>query len=215
MEKKRMKWLFIGDSITDVGRSYEREDDLGQGYVSIISEKINKAYPSSEIEIINRGISGNKISDLNQRIEKDCLALQPTVLSILVGINDTWHNVDGSGFGTATETKRFKDAYHQFLRKATQAGIQKIVLIEPFLLPIPADRKLWRVDLDPKIQAIRELALEFKTAYLPLDGLINSLGIQEGFMKYAQDGVHPTELGHQLIADEWLTKIAPQFLKEG
>ncbi len=89
----------------------------------------------------------------------------------MIGINDTWHNIGTSSFGTPEATATFASDYWQFLQQVTESGIKKILLLEPFVLPYPADRKQWRKDLDPKIHSIRELAAEFGCDYLPLDGL--------------------------------------------
>lgn len=209
MTKEKIKILFIGDSITDVDRKREEYYDLGSGYTSLIARELKVTYPEFDFEIINRGVSGDKIEDINNRIDADVVSLKPDIVSVLVGVNDTWHNVDSPDFGTAQEAARFKTAYAKFLRTLTQSGVKDIILIEPFLLPIPADRKTWRIDLDKKIHAIRELANEFNTTYLHLDGLFNSLGIKDGYETYADDGVHPTPAGHQLIASHWLNELAP------
>lgn len=89
-----------------------------------------------------------------------------------------------------------------------ESGIKKIVLMEPFVLPEPDDRRSWRSDLDPKIHLIRQLAKEYQAVFVPLDGTLNSLGISYGYEKYTgDDGVHPTLLGHDTIANIWIETV--------
>lgn len=209
-----MKILFIGDSITDVGRTQTKYGALGHGYPLLISGALTKGYPTEAIEFFNRGISGNQVSDLKTRFETDCLALNPDVVSILIGINDTWHTVGTKQFGTPAAAEKFETDYREILNQLKQARVKKIILLEPFVLPYPADRKTWRCDLDPKIQIVRKLALEFDTLFVPLDGIFNQLGIRYVFDKFTLDGVHPTPAGHQVIAKQWLTAAFSEWLFE-
>lgn len=209
--KINKRLLFIGDSITDVERNRDDSHDLGKGYPAIIAQELAFSYPEYAFEVLNRGISGNRISDLNARIEADCLALQPDIVSLLVGVNDTWHNVEGETFGTEEEASRFREEYETFILALKTAGIEDIIVIEPFLLPIPTDRLTWRHDLDQKIHIVRELAHKHQLHFLHLDGLFNAYGIKDGYAEYADDGVHPTLAGHQLIASHWLSEVAPDL----
>ncbi|WP_165003444.1 MULTISPECIES: SGNH/GDSL hydrolase family protein [unclassified Enterococcus] len=210
----KQRILFIGDSITDTGRIREDPADLGKGYPLLLAGKLSVAYPASTFECINRGISGNKILDLKHRWFEDCLSLQPDIVSILIGINDTWHHVDAQKmFGSAKAAADFEKVYREILDELHEAGIRKIVLLEPFVLPEPKDRFSWRVDLDQKIQVVRKLAQEYQTVFVSLDGFLNELGIRDGFSKYTgEDGVHPTITGHEVIANRWLEAVISNHL---
>ncbi|MGM0124936.1 hypothetical protein IGI37_002330 [Enterococcus sp. AZ194] len=204
--------LFIGDSITDVNRNREELHDLGHGYPFLVAATVAKGLPGLSCEWINKGIGGNKIADLKNRWQEDCLALQPDVISILIGINDTWHNTDSPEFGSKEEALRFEQIYRQLLEQIRKETNAMIVLMEPFVLPEPKDRLTWRKDLDQKIQVVRMLAEEFQTIFVPLDGKLNALGIAHGHEHYTgNDGVHPTLAGHAVIADSWLK--ATQFIQ--
>ncbi|MCM3782626.1 SGNH/GDSL hydrolase family protein [Neobacillus mesonae] len=196
--------LFIGDSITDCGRNYENINDLGRGYAMMVAAELNLRYPEKQIKFINRGINGNRVTDLEQRWEKDCLSHNPTWLSIYIGINDTWRWYDSK---VETSADEFYRTYRELLVRTKEHTNAKIVLIEPFVLPVPEDRKRWRVDLDPKIHAIRELAREFGTYYVPLDGLFAQASTKAEPAFWAGDGVHPTDAGHALIAKAWLDAV--------
>ena len=91
-----MKVLFQGDSITDAGRDYADPHHLGDGYPKYAAEAIRDRFPDETFEFINLGISGNRTTDLLERWQKDCIAVQPDVLSILIGINDTWRRYDSN-----------------------------------------------------------------------------------------------------------------------
>jgi acyl-CoA thioesterase I len=192
--------LFQGDSITDAGRSRENTADLGFGYPALVAAWYSALFPAKNVRFINRGISGNRASDLLARWQTDCLDLKPNLVSILIGINDTWRRYD-SNDPTSTET--YQTNYRAILEQCARSGAQ-ILMLEPFLLPIPPDRKGWRVDLDPKIQAARELAREFGAAYIALDGVFAEAAARRDPAFWLPDGVHPSLAGHALIAQAWL-----------
>lgn len=197
--------LFQGDSITDAGRNRELFDNLGFGYAMMAAAWFSVLYPEKQVQFINRGISGNRVRDLRSRWEKDCLELQPTLISILIGINDVmrWYDC-----GDATTLEEFENDYRYILTQ-TKKHLQnvKIIICEPFVLPIPEDRKKWREALDPKINIVRKLAQEFHTFYIPLDGIFARAAAQRPPEFWTPDGVHPTPAGHALIAQEWLKTI--------
>lgn len=199
-----LKVLFQGDSITDAGREYENDAVLGHGYAAMVAAFYSAAHPERHIRFINKGISGNRTRDLCVRWENDCISLQPDVLSVLIGINDVWRRYDKDDPTTCDE---FKDNYRRILTDAVDAGVAHIILLEPFLLHVNDERKSWREDLDPKINAVRELARDFSAALIPLDGLFAAASAHRNPAFWAADGVHPTQAGHALIAQNWLDKV--------
>lgn len=195
--------LFQGDSITDAGRSRENDAEMGAGYPTLVSAWFSAAYPQKNVRFLNRGISGNRASDLKARWQKDCLDLKPVWVSILIGINDTWRRYDSND---PTPVEVYRDNFRSIL-EATQKSGAKIIILEPFVLPVPDDRKTWRVDLDPKIQAARELAREYKTIYVPLDGIFAEASTRRSSDFWTPDGVHPSTAGHALISQAWLRAV--------
>jgi acyl-CoA thioesterase I len=193
--------LFTGDSITDCGRNRDDAANLGLGYPALAGAHLQSRLASPELKIFNRGIGGNRVRDLLARFDSDLLALKPTVVSILIGVNDTWRRYDS---GDATDAKAFERDYRTLLEKIAQTVKARVVLLEPFLLHVPADRFTWREDLNPKIDATRKLAVEFGAELLPLDGLFAQAATQAPAGYWAADGVHPTAAGHALIAETWL-----------
>ncbi len=202
--KKGDTVLFQGDSITDAGRGREN-DTLGWGYANYTAALFNSLYPELEVKFINRGISGNRTSDLCDRWQDDCIDLKPDVLSILIGINDTWRRFDSN---TPTTDEQYYENFKKILISTRkELGDISIIILEPFVMPYPEDRLAWREDLDPKIQKARQLAREFGAIYIPLDGIFaqNSIAVHPSY--WAADGVHPTDAGHALIARHWIDAI--------
>ncbi|MBI4927007.1 MAG: GDSL family lipase, partial [Anaerolineae bacterium] len=151
----------------------------------------------------NRGISGNRAVDLHARWKADCLELHPDWVSILIGINDTWRRYDSHD---PMPLDGFAQHYRAVLEKTRRSGAQ-IIVLEPFLLPIPEDRRAWREDLDPKIQVVRDLAREFASVYVPLDGIFAAASVERRCDFWLPDGVHPSQAGHALIAQHWLKAV--------
>lgn len=193
--------LFQGDSVTDCGRSRENLSDLALGYPGIIAAILNAKHPQNKLTFINRGVSGNRVKDLKARWTEDCVALKPDLVSILIGINDTWRRYDSND---ATSAEEYKETYREILARVKNETGAKLIVLEPFVLPFPEDRKAWRVDLDPKIAAAREVAVEFGAVYIPLDGIFAAASTGKPHAFWAADGVHPTFNGHMLIAQKWL-----------
>lgn len=198
--------LFQGDSITDAGRTANKDPNvLGGGYPLFVNAMFHAENPGRHVRFINRGISGNRARDLRARWEKDCIDLHPDILSILIGINDTWRRYDSND---PTTPEKFEEDYRWILdRTRTALPNTEIVILEPFLLPEPADKQIFREDLDPKIHVARRLAAEFQTQYIPLDGIFAAAAIASGSQRWSGDGVHPSHEGHALIAEHWLESV--------
>lgn len=196
--------LFQGDSITDCGRNREDHRSLGSGYPLLAAGLFGAAHPGKNVTFLNRGISGNRVKDLSERWDTDCLALEPSVLSVYIGINDTWRRYDADD---PTSVESYEEEYRKLLDRAWAVSKPKLVLVEPFVLPHPADREAWREDLDPKIAAVRRIAREYNAAYVALDGLFAQASTKAPCEFWAEDGVHPSPAGHALIAKAWLEAV--------
>ncbi len=196
--------LFQGDSITDCGRSREDDTQLGQGYAALIAAWLAAARPKDRLRFVNRGVSGNRVADLKRRWSEDCIALRPDWVSILIGVNDTWRRYDRDD---PTSVEAFTADYRAILQRVREEIDAELVLLEPFVLPTPEDRRAWREDLDPKIAAVRDLAIEFEAHLIPLDGPLHAAAAHRGAAFFARDGVHPSLAGHSLIAQQWLRTL--------
>jgi len=196
--------LFQGDSITDAGRDYLNPNHLGYGYSLMASAWFQALYPEKQVRFLNRGISGNRAIDLAERWQEDCLDLRPTWISLLIGINDTWRRYDQND---PTSLEAYETTYRSLLQKSIVDLGARLILCEPFVLSVPADRDLWRVDLDPKIAVVRKLAREYGAILVPFDGLFAQASTRRPPEFWAEDGVHPSEAGHALMAQSWLRAI--------
>jgi acyl-CoA thioesterase I len=188
---------FIGDSITDCGRRDDAVLGLGEGFVRIIHDALRPR----GVRVINRGIGGDRTGDLVARWRPDCLDLRPDVLTIMVGINDTWYRFDSDD---PTPAEVFEKNYRHLITTAMNELDAQIVLIEPWLLPVDPDQQAWREDLDPKVDVVGRLAAEFGLTLLPLGAILRGEAASRTNSALAADGVHPTPLGHQVIAQAWL-----------
>ena len=198
--------LFLGDSVTDCGRDRSDLHGLGDGYPLYVAEGWRKALPDSKTEFINRGISGARSGLLLERYEEDCKQYSPDVISVLIGINDTWRCFDSSD---PTSTSKFEDNYRALLCNIRRDFPKaKLIMLEQFLLHTDPAKKRWHWDLDPKIQVTRALGAEYADLYIALDGYLNGLamsGVGEAVL--TADGVHPTQNGHRVIAAKWLRTL--------
>lgn len=192
-----MKILFQGDSITDCGRDRADIHNLGDGYPKFAAELIKKAHPETEFEFINLGISGNQTKDLVERLQSDFIDINPDLVSIHIGINDTWHRAaERNWLGHDV----FEAQYRKVLTEIKEKTNAKILIIEQFLLPVE-DKLFFREDLNPKIDITRKLAREFADFFIPLDGLMAQACVSKGADHWSGDGVHPNDNGAKFIAD--------------
>ncbi len=205
-----MRILFQGDSITDCHRVYEDPNNLGEGYVVYTVDAIKKAFPDIDIEFINRGISGNRTENLLSRVDEELIDLQPDIVTILIGINDTWHKYM---IDLETTIDYFRSNYETVLKRIKSETNAKIVMLEPFLL-YNMDKDYMREDLNEKIDCVRKLAMQYADAFIPLDGMFVAANI-EGTpnVELSPDGVHPDTKGKKLIA-EALAPILCRFIEE-
>jgi lysophospholipase L1-like esterase len=196
--------LFQGDSITDAGRSRDNDAQLGGGYANFIAAWLSARHPELNLTFLNRGISGNRIYDLESRWDDDCIALQPDWVSILIGINDTWRRYDSN---VPSPVEEFEACYRRLLERTVNETPARLILLEPFVLPTPPDRVAWREDLDPRIDAIRRVARDYQALYVPFDGLFAAACTRQAPAFWAGDGVHPTQAGHALMAQAWIQAV--------
>ncbi len=206
-----MKILFQGDSITDADRNRADIHDLGKGYPRYAAEFIAREHPETEFEFIDLGISGDQTKDLVARLEDDFIAIQPDLISIHIGINDTWHraaNRDWLGNDV------FEANYRKVLTAIKEKTNAKILIIEQFLLPVP-DKEYFRADLNGKIDITRKLAREFADYYIPLDGLMAQAAIDKGAYHWSDDGVHPNANGAEFIGKLYADAFSKMIVSEG
>ena len=201
-----MKVLFYGDSITDAGRNRETTLPnvcLGYGYPTIAAGKMYEK-DLGKYDVYNRGISGNRTVDIYARIKKDCWSIEPDVLSILIGVNDIWHDIGDHPNGV--EPERFERIYRMILADTIERLPKtKIILCEPFALYAEANREIGDIinALPTYTRIVKKIAEEFKLPLVLLQDKLTEAGEKHGNTAILQDGIHPTVKGASVIAEEW------------
>ncbi len=197
------KILFFGDSITDAGRDYQSdvsENALGFGYVA----QVSKLLADKDYQIINRGISGNRVVDLYARIKCDVWNLEPDVLSIYIGVNDLWHEL---AVKNGVDVERFEKVYRMLIEDTKKRLPNvKMMLISPYVIKGEATKDQWSMwaELKDYEAVVEKLAGEYGICYLALQPVFDENVTKDGEQTYSLDGVHPVEAGVKLIANEWL-----------
>ena len=210
MLKKPKTILFQGDSITDGGRNREGNPShhLGQGYPYIIASLLGNRLAEEGMRFVNRGISGNRVSDVYARWNEDAISIQPDWLSILIGVNDAWRIMNGLPTGV---TDRFERVYRHLLTETKEVlPDTTLILLEPFVLKGGATEQNWegwRAKLDTYGHITHELAQEFGAVFVPLQAAFDRAAERAPAEYWLHDGVHPTAAGHDLIAGEWLAAV--------
>lgn len=203
--------LFQGDSITDAGRERMRQHanaagSFGSGYAFLAASKILEENPSKDLSIYNRGISGNKVFQLADRWQRDCFDLHPNILSILVGVNDYWHTLDGKYTGTV---ETYEQDYRQLLvlTKKMIPDVQ-LVICEPFaVLGASAVTEKWFPDFDAYRVSSKKMADEFDAVFIPYQAIFTEALNYAPGNYWTADGVHPSMAGCSLMAEAWLKAV--------
>lgn len=219
IKNENLIFLFQGDSITDGnrGRNNDPNHIMGHGYAFSIASRVGADFPKKHLSFYNRGISGNTITDLNARWQKDTLDIKPDVLSILVGVNDVDSAIRQKDVLT---TARFEEAYRMLLNvtKEQLPGCL-LVICEPFILPIGRVKDNlgeWKTEMQ-KIQSIvARLAKEYSAVFVPLQTVFDNAAARVTPEYWIWDGIHPTVAGHELITRQWLKQVGKKidFLKK-
>ena len=212
-------WLFQGDSITDGnrGRNMDPNHIMGHGYAFAVASRIGADFPAAGHVFYNRGTSGNTIPDLKNRWQTDTLDIQPAVLSILIGINDTAASVENKP-GTQTADD-FETGYRELLTevKTAMPGIL-FVLGLPFVYPVGKRKEnwaLWKEGTQQRAERVKKLAKEFNAVLVDYPAVFDKAITQAPAEYWIWDGIHPTVPAHELMAREWVKQTSNrlQFLK--
>ena len=202
-----MKIIFFGDSITDCDRDRNDENSLGTGYVKILSDKLYPLYPDTDIQLINKGITGNEVCDLLARVQSDVIDLNPDAVVIMIGINNVLHKFK---YGKELNFKQFEHDLKELLTILKESGIT-IIFLEPFLLPAP-DKRRMRSLFDEELKIISKVASDIADEFVAYDEMFNGLSESIPYTEYSLDGVHPTHRGSRLIADTAIKAIRKHLL---
>ena len=200
-----MKILFQGDSITDMGRSRENDDHVGTGYPILVKANLGFEEPG-KYKFVNRGISGNRVTDVYARIKNDIINLKPDVMSILIGVNDVWHELKESPNGV--DADKFYKIYDMLIEEVKEALPDiRIMIMEPFVLKACATESNWEYfDTEVKKRAVmaRKIAEKYGLTFIPLQAGFDELCKSAEPSYWLSDGVHPTTMGHEYIKSQWI-----------
>jgi len=203
--------LFIGDSITDCGRDRYASagspgDHLGDGYVSLVHSALTSIYPDYNIQVLNRGVSGDTIRDLKARWPSDVLRLQPTWLSIMIGINDVWEHFDPSFEGTTRiDPDEFAGTLDDLIRQ-TEAARHGLILMTPYYLETRADDPM-RALMDRFGQVVRQAAENHNAVFVDAQSAFDHFLAWLAPSALASDRIHVNQPGHMILARAFLDRI--------
>jgi lysophospholipase L1-like esterase len=212
--------LFQGDSITDAGRKRSDNDPnsqpaLGNGYAWLAASEILVDWPDEQLKFFNRGVSGNKVHQLAERWDADCLELKPDVLSILIGVNDFWHKLKHNYDGTL---EKYETDYRALVKRTKEALPNvKLVIGEPFALklgevdengkPVGAVDDAWFPEFDGYRAAAKRVAEEAGAVFIPFQSIFDTAMKYAPAKRWAGDGVHPAPDGAALMAHWWMKAV--------
>ncbi len=206
-------FLFQGDSITDANRDDENQDNfgLGCGYAFLLASDIEKN-KKGQIKFINRGKSGDRITDVYVRIKEDIINLKPDYMSILIGVNDVSHELTQ---GCGVTPKKFRKIYEMLIEEIKEALPDiKIIILEPFVLKGSATNELWaqfNSEVRKLAEISKEIAEQFKLKFVPLQKEFDKVSSDGDTRYWSVDGIHPTSAGHQIIKEK-LQKAIEEIL---
>jgi lysophospholipase L1-like esterase len=198
--------LFQGDSVTDCGRDRAATDAntagaLGSGYPLLVTAAALAAHPDRGLKFYNRGVSGNKVPDLEERWVHDTLELKPDVLSILIGVNDFWHKLSKGYTGTVED---YETQYTALLIETRRALPNvRLIILEPFVLRCCEVNEHWFPEFTARQQAAARVAARADAAFVRLQKVFDQRVRKAPPQYWASDGVHPTAAGHAVIAEQW------------
>jgi len=214
--KNGQKLVFIGDSITDAGRTKPVAeglfDPLGRGYVTFVETLLGSTYPELGIRVVNVGTSGNTVVDLKDRWQTDVIDLKPDWLSVMIGTNDVWRQFD---LPRQTETHVLPEVFERTyddLLSSTRASLEGLVLMTPFYME-PNRSDAMRSRMDQYVQIVKRLALKHDAT------LVDTQAAFDVALKYfypatlSWDRVHPNQTGHMILAKAFVNAIGFEWTR--
>ena len=196
-----IKFLFQGDSITDADRRRDNDDNYGYGYPNLFAAEVLKNRPH-EFEFINRGISGDKIVEVYARMKEDIINLKPDYMSILIGVNDVWHELNEQN-GVAVG--KFEKIYDMLIEELLEELPNlKIIILEPFVLKGAGTERyydVFRAEVEKRAEVAKRISEKYNLKFVPLQDKLDEVSKDGDTAYWLCDGVHPTAAGHCLIKD--------------
>ncbi|MFE1242774.1 SGNH/GDSL hydrolase family protein [Fictibacillus sp. NPDC058756] len=198
-----MKIIFIGDSITASNKNTDPER-LGNGYVRMIKEVLPE-----DVKVINKGVNGHRVTDLAFRWERDVIDLEPDLLTVSIGINDVWRQLDSPDLNQV-DVSKFEEVYRELLSQLP--ATTKLVLMEPTIIKENPQSKGNQM-LIPYVEAVRKLAVEYDAVLVPTHDVFIDHLTKKPDVSLTSDGVHMRKKGNELMAKAWL-KAAESLIEQ-
>lgn len=198
------KILFIGDSITDCGRSRPiGKDDgfgkgLGDGYVALFQQMLIADFPERKIEVLNLGCNGNRINDLQKRWQRDVLDLEPQHLVVFIGINDVWRQFDRPQDPNQIDIDTYHETYHELL-SISQPTLKSTTLISPYMIETDDENPMFNKILD-YCEVVEKMARKFDLNHVDLNSEFENYLNYRSIESISHDKIHVNKIGHMIIA---------------
>lgn len=209
-------FLFQGDSITDTNRVDENEDNfgLGCGYALLLASDFLKNR-KDEFRFINRGQSGDRITDVYARIKEDIINLKPDYMSILIGVNDVSHELTQK---CGVTPEKFQKIYCMLIDEIVEALPDiKIIIMEPFVCKGIHTEERWEefsCEVKKLAAASKHVADKYSLEFVPLQDIFDEVTSDGNARYWSVDGIHPTAAGHQIIKEELSKAIIKLLMSE-
>lgn len=206
------KLLFIGDSITSAARNFElggeglSDEAYGSGYVRMVKSMLDTFYPERRIRVVNQGIGGHTVLDLEARWQRDVLAQKPDWLSVMIGINDVWRQFDNPLMTDRhVSLERYTDTYRRLLEQ-TRPSLSGLVIASPYVIDRNTEDAM-RQRMDEYRFVSKRLASEFDARYVDTQAHFDIYLKHYHPNQLCWDRIHPSATGHMLLARAWLDAV--------
>jgi lysophospholipase L1-like esterase len=201
--------LFQGDSITDGRREAKNKNPndiiaLGSGFVALAAKQLLNTYSEKKLKIYNRGLSGNRLPDLQKRWKEDTIEIRPNILSILIGVNDFWRTVDQ---GAKTTVEDYRSQYRKLMEQTlSELPNIKTIICEPFAFKgVGYVSNAWYPNFLEYQQVTLSIAKEFNSIYIPFQKMFDNENKPSTY--WTSDGIHPNTVGNEFLASVWMDAI--------
>jgi len=197
----KQKIVFIGDSITDADRTTSGAP-YGNGYVSMVRNFLLARYPERDLTIVNKGVGGNTVRDLDKRWEQDVIAQKPDWLAVCIGINDVWRHFEGNK-QDAVPLEEYRSTLYRLLKTAQDRTGAQLILALPYLIESNRSDNMRRL-METYAQTMEAMHDDFGAAVVDLQAAFDSVLATTPASAWANDRIHPYSPGHAVIALEFL-----------
>lgn len=202
--KSNQKVVFIGDSITEDGR-FEDPKEIGNGYVRLIDDYIKASYPSNNIQIVNKGVGGNRVTDLRNRWDEDVIQQAPDWVSISIGVNDVWRQLDNPSIEQIFPNK-FEEVYKQLLNEVKNKTDAQIIIMDPTIIEEDVHSEGNQL-LKKYVNITKQLSNDFQAVHIAMNDAFIQFVKDHPEKTLTNDGVHMNSLGRMLMAKKWMESM--------